>query len=279
MDTSDEWIQERTGIRQRFIGGSASALGTRAAEAALADAGLAAGDLDAIVLSTTTGDRMIPGTAPTIAANLGVNCAAFDVNAACSGFMYGLAVARGLIATGMERVLLIGAENLSRWVDWNDRSTAILFGDGAGAVVLTASETDAIKSLNMGADGTLANLISSEHQGFIQMDGREVFRRAVRIVVDSATRALVDAGIGADDIGLLVAHQANVRILHAVAQRLGIPESRVVVVLDTYGNTSSASIPLAIDAARHDGCLQKGMNVLLTGFGAGMTWASAVVSW
>jgi 3-oxoacyl-[acyl-carrier-protein] synthase III len=279
LDTSDEWIRERTGIRQRFIGGSASALGTAAATAALEDAGVTAASLDAIILSTTTGDRIIPGTAPTIAANLGVQCAAFDVNAACSGFMYGLAVARGLLATGMERILLVGAENLSRWVDWSDRSTAVLFGDAAGAVVLDADDQDAIQSLNMGADGTLANLIVSEHGGFIQMDGREVFRRAVRVVVESAERALRDAGLDIGDIDLLIAHQANVRILQAVAQRLGLADSQVVIVLDSYGNTSSASIPLAVDAARRDGRLQAGMSVLFTGFGAGMTWASAVVRW
>jgi 3-oxoacyl-[acyl-carrier-protein] synthase-3 len=279
MDTSDEWISERTGIRERRIGGRASQLGITAARNALADAGVEASDIDHVILSTTTGDRLIPGTAPLIANALGIKGGAFDLNAACSGFMYGVAVGRGLIASGAQRVLVVGAENLSRWVDWDDRSTAVLFGDGAGAVVLEASNEDSIRSINLGSDGSLTDLIYAEHGGFIHMDGREVFRRAVRCVVDSATMAMNDAGVSAQDISLVIAHQANVRILHAVADRLGIEHDKVVVCLDRYGNTSSASIPLAVDAARADNRLHKGDTVLMTGFGAGMTWASAVVTW
>lgn len=279
LETSDEWISERTGIRARRIGGSASELGTTAGRAALADAGLVGADIDHLVLSTTTGDRVIPGTAPLIAGELGIRGGAMDINAACSGFMYGLAVARGLIATGANRVLLVGAENLSRWTDWNDRSTAVLFGDGAGAVVLEASDDDAVKSLNLGADGSLADLIYAEHGGYIHMDGREVFRRAVRIVVESAEQAMADAGVSIADISLVLAHQANQRILFAVADRLGVDHNKVEVCLDSYGNTSSASIPLAVDQARRAGRLQSGDLVLMTGFGAGMTWASAVVRW
>ena len=279
LETSDEWISERTGIRARRIGGSASELGITAGRAALADAGLSGADIDHLVLSTTTGDRVIPGTAPLIAAELGIRGGAMDLNAACSGFMYGLAVARGLIATGANRVLLVGAENLSRWTDWDDRSTAVLFGDGAGAVVLEASDDDAVKSLNLGSDGSLADLIYAEHGGFIHMDGREVFRRAVRIVVESAERALADAGVGIAEISLVLAHQANQRILFAVADRLGVDHAKVEVCLDSYGNTSSASIPLAVDQARRAGRLHSGDVVLMTGFGAGMTWASSVVKW
>lgn len=279
LDTSDEWISERTGIRSRRIGGSASSLGIVAGRNALNDAGLRGDDIDHLVLSTTTGDRVIPGTAPIIASELGIRGGAVDLNAACSGFMYGLAVARGLIATGAGRVLLVGAENLSRWTDWEDRSTAVLFGDGAGAVVLEADSTDAVRSLNLGADGSLADLIYADHGGFIHMDGREVFRRAVRIVVESAERALQDAHVTMDDVSLVLAHQANQRILVAVAERLGVDFSKVEVCLDSYGNTSSASIPLAVDQARRAGRLQKGDTVLMTGFGAGMTWASAVVTW
>jgi 3-oxoacyl-[acyl-carrier-protein] synthase-3 len=279
LDTSDEWISERTGIRSRRIGGSASSLGIIAGRAALDDAGLKGDDIDHLVLSTTTGDRVIPGTAPLIASQLGIRGGALDLNAACSGFMYGLAVARGLIATGAERVLLVGAENLSRWTDWDDRATAVLFGDGAGAVVLEANSTDAVRSLNLGADGNLADLIYADHGGFIHMDGREVFRRAVRIVVESAELALRDAGVTIDDVSLVLAHQANQRILAAVAERLGVDFSKVEVCLDSYGNTSSASIPLAVDQARRAGRLHKGDTVLMTGFGAGMTWASAVVTW
>ena len=279
LDTSDEWISERTGIRARRIGGSASQLGIVAGRAALDDAGLRGADIDHLVLSTTTGDRVIPGTAPLIAHELGIRGGALDLNAACSGFMYGLAVARGLIATGAERILLVGAENLSRWTDWSDRTTAVLFGDGAGAVVLEASDLDSVRSLNLGADGSLAELIYADHGGFIHMDGREVFRRAVRVVVDSAESALRDAGVTIDDISLVLAHQANQRILAAVADRLGVDFNKVEVCLDSYGNTSSASIPLAVDQARRAGRLHKGDTVLMTGFGAGMTWASAVVTW
>ena len=279
LDTSDEWISERTGIRERRIGGSASELGIVAARAALADAGINAEDIDLVLLSTTTGDRLIPGTAPTIAAALGIKCGALDLNAACSGFMYGVAVARGMIATGSRRVLLIGAENLTRWVDWDDRATAVLFGDGAGAVVIEASDDDAVLSMNLGADGTLADLIRCDHGGYIWMDGREVFRRAVRVVVDSSERALAEAGITIDQVDLLLAHQANLRILHAVADRLGLPHEKIVVSLDKYGNTSSASIPLAVDQARNNHQLETGKIALMTGFGGGMTWASAVVRW
>ena len=279
LDTSDEWISERTGIRARRIGGSASQLGIVAGRAALDDAGLRGADIDHLVLSTTTGDRVIPGTAPLIAHELGIRGGALDLNAACSGFMYGLAVARGLIATGAERILLVGAENLSRWTDWSDRTTAVLFGDGAGAVVLEASDLDSVRSLNLGADGSLAELIYADHGGFIHMDGREVFRRAVRVVVDSAESALRDAGVTIDDISLVLAHQANQRILAAVADRLGVDFNKVEVCLDSYGNTSSASIPLAVDQARRAGRLHEGDTVLMTGFGAGMTWASAVVTW
>ena len=279
LDTSDEWISERTGIRARRIGGSASQLGIVAGRAALDDAGLRGADIDHLVLSTTTGDRVIPGTAPLIAHELGIRGGALDLNAACSGFMYGLAVARGLIATGAGRILLVGAENLSRWTDWSDRTTAVLFGDGAGAVILEASDIDSVRSLNLGADGSLAELIYADHGGFIHMDGREVFRRAVRVVVDSAENALRDAGVTIDDISLVLAHQANQRILAAVADRLGVDFSKVEVCLDSYGNTSSASIPLAVDQARRAGRLHEGDTVLMTGFGAGMTWASAVVTW
>ena len=279
LDTSDEWISERTGIRARRIGGSASQLGIVAGRAALDDAGLRGADIDHLVLSTTTGDRVIPGTAPLIAHELGIRGGALDLNAACSGFMYGLAVARGLIATGAGRILLVGAENLSRWTDWSDRTTAVLFGDGAGAVVLEASDLDSVRSLNLGADGSLAELIYADHGGFIHMDGREVFRRAVRVVVDSAENALRDAGVTIDNISLVLAHQANQRILAAVADRLGVDFNKVEVCLDSYGNTSSASIPLAVDQARRAGRLHEGDTVLMTGFGAGMTWASAVVTW
>jgi 3-oxoacyl-[acyl-carrier-protein] synthase III len=280
LETSDEWIAERTGIRERRIGGSASSLGLVAARAALEKAGVEVGSLDAILLATTTPDRLIPATAPVLQEALGADCAAFDLNAACSGFMYGLWVARGLLATGSKTILLVGAEHLSRWIDWSDRAMAVLFGDGAGAVVLeaTADEGDLL-GFDVGADGSLVHLISCEHGGTIAMDGKETFRRAVRIMVDSAQRALKDASLTIEDVDLVVPHQANQRIISAACERLGVDESRAVSVIDRYGNTSSASIPLALVDAMDAGRVKPGDVLLLTGFGAGMTWASAVLRW
>jgi 3-oxoacyl-[acyl-carrier-protein] synthase-3 len=194
--------------------------------------------------------------------------------------MYGLWVARGLLATGSGRVLLIGAEHLTRWLDWDDRTMAVLFGDGAGAVVLeaTADEGDLL-GFDVGSDGSLVHLISCEHGGTIQMDGKETFRRAVRIMVDSAQRAMKDASVSIEDIALVVPHQANQRIISAACERLGVEEDRAVSVIDRYGNTSSASIPLALVDALEEGRIAAGDLLLLTGFGAGMTWASAVLRW
>jgi 3-oxoacyl-[acyl-carrier-protein] synthase III len=280
LETSDEWITERTGIRERRVGGSASSLGLVAARAALDRAGVAVGSLDAILLATTTPDRLIPATAPMLQEALGADCPSFDLNAACSGFMYGLWVARGLLATGSKTILLVGAEHLTRWLDWTDRSTAVLFGDGAGAVVIEATDDDGdLLGFDVGADGSLAHLISCEHGGTIAMDGKETFRRAVRIMVDSAQRALKDASMSIEDIDLIVPHQANQRIIQAACERLGVDKSRAVSVIDRYSNTSSASIPLALVDAIDAGRVSNGDVLLLTGFGAGMTWASAVLRW
>ena len=280
LDTSDQWITERTGIRERRIGGSAMTLGTLAGERALADAGLSTSDIDFLVLATTTPDRIAPATAPMIANAMGLTCPAMDVNAACAGFMYALRTAQGLLETGNKKILVIGAEHLSRWVDWTDRNMAVLLADGAGAAVLEYDPdgTDLL-SFSLGADGSAADLLTCEHGGFFEMDGKEVFRRAVRVVVSSAEEALKEAGITADDLALVIPHQANLRIIQAATQRLGIEMSRAVVVLDRYGNTSSASIPLAFADARDNGRIKAGDYALLTGFGAGMTWASAVVKW
>ncbi len=280
LDTTDEWIFERTGIRERRVGGSAGSLGLAAATAALADAGLAATDIDFVLLATTTPDNLIPATAPTIAANLGIRAPAMDLNAACSGFMYALRVAEGLTATGVGRILVIGAENLSRWTDWNDRTMAVLLGDGAGACVVEASTGPSdVLAFDLGSEGDYAHLLSCEHGGTIWMDGKEVFRRAVRIMVDSAERAMSQAQVSGDQLSLVIPHQANIRIIQAACQRLGVPMERAVVVLDRYGNTSSASIPLAVADARSQQRVHPGDLVLMTGFGAGMTWASAVVRW
>ncbi len=280
LDTSDEWIAERTGIRERRIGGTTSGLAIEAGRQALERAGLEPADIDIVVLATTTPDATVPATSATVQAELGIPGGAFDVNAACSGFVYGLVTAAGLIATGSGRVLLIGSDTLSRITDWDDRKMAVLVGDGAGAVVLEPVDGPGdLLSWNLGADGTLRHLLRCDHGGYLTMDGKEVFRRAVRVVVDSAVKALDDAGLSAADVDLLVPHQANLRIIQAACQRLGIPEERTAVVIDRYGNTSSASVPLALDDAVTGGRVRRGDHLLLTGFGGGMTWASAVLRW
>jgi 3-oxoacyl-[acyl-carrier-protein] synthase-3 len=280
LDTSDEWISQRTGIRERRIGGTTSSLAIEAGRRAIESAGLLAADISTVVLATTTPDAIVPGTAATVQDGLGIVGGAFDVNAACSGFVYGLVVAAGLAAVGSGRVLLIGSDTLSRITDWDDRTIAVLVGDGAGAVVLEPVEgPGALLSWNLNADGSLRHLLKCDHGGYLYMDGKEIFRRAVRMVVESAQQALDDANIKAGDVDMLIPHQANLRIIQAACQRLGIPEERTAVVIDRYGNTSSASIPLALDDALKTGNIKDGSTLLLTGFGGGMTWASAVLKW
>ncbi len=280
LDTSDAWITERTGIKERRVGGTTSGLAVEAGRAALERAGVDPSGIDALVLATTTPDALVPATSATVHDALGLNGGAFDLNAACSGFVYGLVVAGGLIASGSRRVLLVGSETLSKITDWDDRSMAVLVGDGAGAVVLEAVEgAGALQSWNLHADGSLRHLLTCDHGGFLYMDGKEVFRRAVRVVVDSAKEAVAAASCRLDDIDLVVPHQANLRIIEAACQRLGVPLDKAVVVIDRYGNTSSASIPLALGHAVESGRLRDGHRLLLTGFGGGMTWASAVVTW
>ena len=280
MDTSDEWIVERTGIRQRHIGGTTSGLAIEAGLAALERAGRRPDEIDAVILATTTPDQIVPGTSATVQDGIGVPGGAFDVNAACSGFVYALTVAHGLLAVGAERLLVIGSETLSRITDWDDRSVAILVGDGAGAVVLEAVDGPGqLLSWNLGADGSLRHLLNCDHGGYLYMNGKEIFRKAVSVVVESSQAAIAEAGLTPDQIDLVVPHQANLRIISAACQRLGIPEEKAVVVIDRYGNTSSASIPLALADALDTGRLRNGHHVLLTGFGGGMTWASAVLRW
>src|ERR1700683_4374372 len=280
MDTNDAWIRERTGIRERRIGGTTSQLAIEAGLAALAKAGRRPDEIDSVILATTPPAQSVPGPSATVQDGIGVPGGAFDVNAACSGFVYGLAVAHGLLAIGAERLLVIGSEALSGITDWDDRSVAILVGDGAGAVVLEAVDGPGqLLSWHLEADGSLRHLLKCDHGGYLYMDGKEIFRKAVRVVVESAEQAIAEAGLTSEDIDLIVPHQANLRIINAACQRLGVPEEKAVVVIDRYGNTSSASIPLALVDALDTGRLQKGHNVLLTGFGGGMTWASAVLRW
>ena len=280
MDTNDAWIRERTGIRERRIGGTTSGLAIEAGLAALEKAGRRPDEIDAIILATTTPDQIVPGTSATVQDGIGITGGAFDVNAACSGFVYALTVAHGMIAIGAERLLVIGAETLSKITDWEERSVSILVGDGAGAVVLEAVDGPGqLLSYKLGADGSLRHLLKCDHGGYLYMNGKEIFRKAVAVVVESAQQAIAEAGLTPDQIDLVVPHQANLRIISAACQRLGIPEEKAVVVIDRYGNTSSASIPLALADALDTDRLQAGQHVLLTGFGGGMTWASAVLKW
>jgi 3-oxoacyl-[acyl-carrier-protein] synthase III len=280
MDTSDQWIRERTGIQTRHVGGSTSQLSIESGAKAMAMAGVDAAQIDAIVLATTTPDRAVPATSATVAAGLGLSCGAFDINAACSGFVYGLSMAHGMIAMGSRKILLIGTDCLAKITDWTDRNTAILFADGSGAVVLEAVETgNQLLGWDIDADGNAEKYLYADIGGFIHMDGKEVFRRAVRIMVDSAQKSMAAAGITADDLTLVVPHQANIRIIEAACSRLGVPMERAATVLHRTGNTSSASIPLALIDALEQGRIKDGDLVLLVGFGAGMTAASAVLRW
>jgi 3-oxoacyl-[acyl-carrier-protein] synthase-3 len=280
LDTSDEWIVARTGIRERHVGGTTAGLSAEAGRAALGMAGLDPGRIDALILASTTPDRTVPATSATVQNELGLTCGAFDVNAACSGFTYALVVGHGLIAMGAEKVLVIGTDTLARITDWEDRNTAVLFGDGSGAVVLEAVDGGGqLLAWDLQSDGSLEPLFYAEVGDFMRMDGKEVFRRAVRIMVDSANMTLEHAGATADDIALVVPHQANVRIIQAACDRLGIGIDRAAVVLDRVGNTSSASIPLALVDAIDAGRVHEGDLILLVGFGAGMTAASALIRW
>ena len=280
LDTSDRWIVERTGIRERRVGGTTTGLAIEAGAAALARAGLTGADIDLVLVCTCTPDQAMPASASAVQLGLGATAGAFDLNAACSGFVYGLVAADGFLRAGLSRVLLIGSETMSRIVDWEDRGTAILFGDGAGAVVVERADgPGCVLGWDLGSDGTLGHLLRADVGGTIQMDGQEVFRRAVRVMVDSSRRALQRAGVSPDDIALFVPHQANTRIIDAAGARLGIPAERTVTILATAGNTSAASIPMALTEAAEAGRLAAGDLVLMVGFGAGMTWASAVVEW
>ena len=280
FETDHDWIVERTGIHQRHVGGTTAGLSIESGAQALAMSGIDPSEIDALVLATTTPDRTVPATSATVQHALGLRCGAFDVNAACSGFVYGLVTAHGMIAMGAKKVLCIGTDTLARITDWTDRNTAILFADGSGAVVLEAVDGPGqLLGWDIDADGSAEMALYADLGGKVQMDGKEVFRRAVRIMVDSGTKSMNHAGVTADDIALVVPHQANIRIISAACERLGIPMERAATVLHRTGNTSSASIPLAFADALDAGRVKKGDLVLLVGFGAGMTAASAVIRW
>jgi 3-oxoacyl-[acyl-carrier-protein] synthase III len=280
MDTSHDWIVERTGISERHVGGTTAGLSVEAASKAIEMSGVDPADIDLLILATTTPDRLVPATSATVQHQLGLSCGAFDVNAACSGWVYGLVAAHGFIATGADKILVIGTDTLARITDWTDRNTAILFADGSAAAVLEAVDGPGqLLGWDLDADGSAEEALYCEVGGLLQMEGREVFRRAVRIMVDSATKSMAHAGVTADDIALVVPHQANIRIISASCDRLGIELERASIVLDHTGNTSAASVPLALAAALDAGRVSDGDLILFVGFGAGMTAASAVVRW
>ena len=280
LDTSDEWIIERTGIRERRFGSTSGALAVEAGQRALQVAGVDPASVDLVVLATTTPDQTMPATSAYVQDALGCSGGAVDMNAACSGFVYALVASAGMAEIGAQRVLVIGADVMSRITDQDDRGTAILFGDGAGAVLLDRVEGPGkLLGWDLGADGSLRHLLSCDTGGFTQMNGKEVFRQAVRVVVDSCTKTLTKAGLTPAEVSLLVPHQANTRIVSAACDRLGIPIERTALVLERTGNTSAGSVPLALADAAGNGRINDGDIVLLCGFGAGMTWASAVLEW
>ncbi|MGD9796269.1 MAG: beta-ketoacyl-ACP synthase III [Acidimicrobiia bacterium] len=280
MDTTHDWIVERTGIHERRVGGTTTGLAVESGRMAIERAGVDPSTIDQIIVSTTSPDQHVPAVAPVVQHQLGLTCGAFDLNAACSGFVYGLVVAHGLIAIGAKRLLLIGSETLTRYVDWTDRGTGILFADGAGAVVIDAVEgPGSLLGWDLQSVGSFAPILYVDIGSTFQMEGKEVFRQAVRIMVDSANKAMTQAGVTADQIKLIVPHQANIRIIESACAKLGIGIDKVSSVLAHTGNTSSASIPLALAKALDADRVQDGDLVLLVGFGAGMTAASAILRW
>jgi len=290
VETSDEWIYSRTGIRERHVvgeGESTYSLALEAAKRALCDADLQPSDIDLIIVATCTPDYQFPSTAALVQDGLGAHCAAFDLEAACSGFVYALVTAAQFVSTGtLRNVLVIGAETMSRVLDWTDRNTCVLFGDGAGAAVLSAvPEGYGLGTFDLGADGSGGGLLKcGTRAGFgddavIYQNGREVYKFAVSVMGESAQRTLDKAGLSGEDIDLLVPHQANVRIIQSAANRLGLPMEKVFLNVEKYGNTSAASIPMALSEAKDQGRLLRGDTVAVVGFGAGLTWASAVLTW
>ena len=293
VDTTDEWVVSRTGIRERRIAKPEEAMtdiALPACQRALEMAGVPAASVDLLVVATITPDMAFPSTAALLADSLGMpDAAAYDLSAGCTGFMYAIAQAYAMLASGLaERALVVGGDVLSKILDWSDRSTLVLFGDGAGAVMLESTTAGGFLGFELGADGAgggslwlpgSGSRLFEDPERFVKMNGREVFKFATRVMVTSAQAILAECGKTVDDIDVYVPHQANIRIINHAAEKLGIPEEKIVVNVDRYGNTSSGSIPLALADAADDGRLEPGKLVLMTGMGAGLTWGSALIDW
>ncbi|WP_323770279.1 beta-ketoacyl-ACP synthase III [Antarctobacter sp.] len=296
LETSDDWIRSRSGIERRHFaaeGQTTSDLATRAATAALQDAGVAADTVDALIVATSTADLTFPSAATMVQAELGMTTGfAFDVQAVCAGFIYALANANALIVSGQaKRILVIGAETFSRIMDWTDRGTCVLFGDGAGALVLEAADGEGTKddrgilSTDLHSDGRFRDIlyvdggVSKQNTGFLRMQGKEVFRHAVEKLASTATTAMEKAGVTSDEIDWVVPHQANIRIINGTAKKLGLPMDRVVVTVQDHGNTSAASIPLALSVGKARGQIKRGDLVVTEAIGGGLAWGSVVLRW
>jgi len=299
VDTSDEWIMTRTGIKERRIAPkefAASDMGVEAANSAIKDAGLGPEDIDLIIVATVTGDMAFPSTACIIQNKIGaINSAAFDINAACSGFVFGIVTAKQFVDSGLyKNVLVIGAEKMTNLVDWTDRSTCVLFGDGAGACIVGKSNQRRILSYFIGCDGSGGNLLRLPAGGsrtptteetvknklhFLKMEGNEVFKLAVKVMADAANKAVTKAGLLCNEINLLIPHQANIRILMAVAKKMGLPEEKIFLNIEKYGNMSSASTAVALAEANREQRIKKGDVVTLVAFGAGLTYGAVVIKW
>ena len=280
LDTSNEWILERSGIAERRIGGSTGSLAVEAGKAALASAGVSPDSIDLLIIATTTPDDQIPATSSKVQHELGLSCGAMDINAACSGFVYSLVTGSSFLQAGCKRVLVIGSETLSRFTNWEDRSTAILFGDGAGAVIIEPSDNGGkLLGWDLSSSGELRDILHAVIGGTLYMAGSEVFRKAVIAMTESGKKAIANAGVSPGEISLVVPHQANIRIIETSMKKLGIPLERAVWVGDKTANTSAASIPIALGHALDNNKVAANDLILLVGFGAGMTAASAVIQW
>ncbi|MEK6732773.1 MAG: beta-ketoacyl-ACP synthase III [Candidatus Omnitrophota bacterium] len=299
VETSDEWIMTRTGIKERRVAAkecASSDLGVEAARLAIKDAGLKPEDIDLIITATVTGDMAFPSTSCVIQDKIGAcNAAAFDINAACSGFVFGIVTAKQFVDSGLYRnVLVIGSEKMTSLVDWTDRSTCVLFGDGAGACVIGKANDRKIISYFIGCDGSGWNLLKLPAGGsrmpateetvknklhFLKMEGNEVFKLAVKVMADAANKAITKAGLLCNEIDLLIPHQANIRILMAVAKKMGLPEEKIFMNIEKYGNMSSASTAVALAEANKEGRVKKGDHIALVAFGAGLTYGAVVIKW